>query len=290
MLKASRSPLLIYREGERVGIKISGDPAQPADPQGYTRQALAVKRPLMRTGKVDAVYLDLPPGRYAVQGFAHNANVASGHFDLYLRDPDRGSFLHGASPTGMVGTPGNAGNIITVGSYDFRGEWDSQAGNRTAYNLQPGQLSYYTSPGYRLDGVVKPDITAPARYTISSLAPGSQMATHPGGTHITPDGRHVAWEGTSAATPYTAGVIALMLQKNPHLDAAQVSAILARTAVKDAYTGAVPNPQWGYGKINPSAAIKAAGMPGQTNGKPVTPAGKPTARPTPRLGAKKTQK
>jgi len=54
-----------------------------------------------------------------------------------------------------------------------------------------------------------------------------------------------------------AGVVALMLQKDPALDAAQVKDILTKTALQDTFTGAVPNINWGYGKIAPAAALAA---------------------------------
>lgn len=85
--------------------------------------------------------------------------------------------------------------------------------------------------------------------------------------NITDDGFHLAWAGTSASSPYTAGVIALMLQKNPTLDANQVKEILKKTAIHDDLTGGTPNPYWGYGKLNPPAAIRdtpAAGGPRRT--------------------------
>jgi subtilisin family serine protease len=110
--------------------------------------------------------------------------------------------------------------------------------------------------------VVKPDILAPGRYLISALAQNSIMGTkeaNPG--HILGGGKYLAWEGTSAATPYVAGVVALMLQKNPQLDAEAVHAILIRTARHDQFTGAVPNPLWGYGKLDPAAALKQVPEP-----------------------------
>jgi len=83
---------------------------------------------------------------------------------------------------------------------------------------------------------------------------------------VTRDGKHMAWSGTSAAAPYVAGVVALMLQKNPTLDAAQIKSILIKTARHDdKFVGTVPNPEWGYGKLNPSAAL--AGTP-HPDGKP----------------------
>jgi len=61
----------------------------------------------------------------------------------------------------------------------------------------------------------------------------------------------------SAANPLTTGVIALMLQVDPRLDAADVKDILQRTARTDRFTGKTPNSTWGYGKLDAYAALKA---------------------------------
>jgi serine protease AprX len=64
--------------------------------------------------------------------------------------------------------------------------------------------------------------------------------------------------GTSMATPHVAGVVALMLEANPHLTPAQVKDILERTATN--MTGRLP---WeaGMGHLNAYAAVaEAAGV------------------------------
>jgi subtilisin family serine protease len=95
------------------------------------------------------------------------------------------------------------------------------------------------------------------------------MGSGAGPTSVTRDGFHIAWEGTSAAAPFAAGVIALMLQKNPKLDSDQIKGILTRTAIRnDKYVGAVPNPEWGYGKINPPGAILETPAPGRVTRRP----------------------
>ncbi len=202
------------------------------------------------------ITLPLPPGKYYAWAYSTSENVSNGGFDFYLPFIANGSFGQGTTKTGMVGSPGNADRVITVGSYDFRNEWVNVTGQATHFNLELGGISDYSSPGYRRDGVIKPDLSAPGRFAISAAAAGSEMAVNAGDVRTTQDGRHLAWTGTSASTPYVTGVVALMLQKNPKLDIDQVKEILHRSATGDRQTGAVPNGLWGYGKVNPEAAIK----------------------------------
>lgn len=219
-------------------------------------------------GKTDVAQIQLPVGDYWMYGFGSTANVKSGRFDLYSVEPaymNKAIFGMGTEKTQMVGSPGNAKNAITVGSFDFRNSWENLQGETAFYNLVLGGPSSYTSPGYRRDGVVKPDISAPARYTISSLSESAKPASggcegsmaSGNGEDFTKDGFHIAWDGTSAASPFAAGVIALMLEKNPTLDAEQIRQILRKSARKDSTVGGVPNAVWGWGMLDPAAAIAA---------------------------------
>jgi subtilisin family serine protease len=63
------------------------------------------------------------------------------------------------------------------------------------------------------------------------------------------------FNGTSAATPYTAGVVALMFQKKPALTLGQIRELLKNNASHDGFTATLPNPSWGYGKLD-LAAVK----------------------------------
>jgi subtilisin family serine protease len=201
------------------------------------------------------VSLTLPPGRYIVWGFGMPNRFEDGRFALYLPQTGAASFGRGAERRHMVGTPGNASHAITVGSYDFRARWQTTGGEWVGYNLELGALSRYSSPGFRRDGRIKPDIVAPGQWSISALAKDSAMGVG-AGAKLADTGQHIIWNGTSAAAPYTAGVIALMLQKNPTLDAVQILDILRETAIQDEHTGTLPNPQWGYGRLNPVMAIR----------------------------------
>jgi len=219
----------------------------------------------------DKLYIPLPVGSYDLYAFSNSAKVSSGNVDFYAPNVRVADFGRGGTKSGMVGSPGNANNVITVGAYNFRKNWTNMTGTETMYSFDVGEISEYSSPGgRRRDGVVKPDIAAPATYTISPLS----SATGPTSTacdgnnmgagsqkFITPDGKYIAWEGTSASSPYAAGVVALMLQKNPTLDAEQVRAIITKSAKSGGVIGGVPNAAWGYGMLDPAAAIRATPAP-----------------------------
>ncbi len=244
-------------DGDTRG-KFKAPPSEPSDPSAFFG---TVKSETTDDGKQDHLSVPLPAGKYLVVGFGASEKVGDGGFDLYLPFPQDASFGQGTDKRYMVSTPGNADNVITVGAYNVRRSWTGQDGKSTNYNLVLGDFSDYSSPGYRRGGLVKPEILAPGTYMLSPLAAGSALGKDgdgkPDPTMILPDGKHLAWAGTSAASPYTAGVIALMLEKNPTLDESQVRDILTKSATQDTLTGAVPNSQWGYGKLNPAAALAA---------------------------------
>ncbi|MDL4772869.1 S8 family peptidase [Actinomadura xylanilytica] len=95
---------------------------------------------------------------------------------------------------------------------------------------------------------------------VSVIAPGKDILTiAPGGGYI------VKGEGTSFATPFVAGVAALVKQTHPRLTAAQLKQRIEATA--DGQKGAGS----GYGVVNPLAAVTAVIDPNT----PLAPASEP---------------
>lgn len=210
---------------------------------------------------LDQVMISLPAGDYDLAGYGNGPNVPVGKFDVYLPFTDCLSMTQGVDFTQLVAAPGTAGSVITVGAYVNRNSWPNAAGTTTTKNEEVGSIADFSSAGFRRDGVVKPEIVGPGCFMLSTLAAGSDMekeAVRVSNLLLVSTKKHVAWQGTSASSPYTAGVIALMLQANPKLTNSQIKAILVRTAAKDRFTGAVPNERWGYGKLDPVAAVRAA--------------------------------
>jgi serine protease AprX len=104
-----------------------------------------------------------------------------------------------------IGSPDAAQSAITVGNM---------------YDLGPGKdgfaLEAHSGRGPTADGRPKPDLCGPG---VNILAANAFF------------GNYVRMSGTSMATPFVAGLAALVLQANPNLTPADVKAVLVGTAV-----------------------------------------------------------
>jgi len=150
-----------------------------------------------------------------------------------------------------VGIPGTARDVVTVGAYITNASWtgmNSQVYGRT--DIAPGGIASFSSWGPTRDGRTKPDVVAPG--TIIASARSNTIREQ----ESDPDAFHRVLSGTSMATPHVAGVIALMLQYDSHIQAADIPGILRQTARLDADTGVFTNgsPVWGFGKIDARTA------------------------------------
>lgn len=150
----------------------------------------------------------------------------------------------------IVGSPGNASNAITVAAYLGRASWTATSGS--FYTLTPQEsISSFSSQGPRVDGFQKPEITASGQNVISARSSNSSVAASSNidGTY------YMTNQGTSMSSPGVAGAVALLLQANPGLTAAQVKARLTLNAKQDGATGTVPNARWGFGKLDIYKAV-----------------------------------
>lgn len=155
-----------------------------------------------------------------------------------------------------LGEPAGCGkNVITVASY--RAKFYTLTGNALY-----GDISAFSSFGPTVDERVKPDIASTGQSVWSSV--NSYDITQNSSDKIEMNGREygfAAFSGTSMSGPMVAGIVALMLEANPAMSATQAKEILKETARLDEYTGNIGSNghhQWGWGKANALAAVKAA--------------------------------
>ena len=152
---------------------------------------------------------------------------------------------------GSITSPGDDPAAITVGAVD-----------------KSDNLASFSSRGPNYDGSVKPDVVNIGVNVVAARASGTSLGT-PVNQYYT------SLSGTSMATPMTAGVVALLLQKNPYLTPAQVKTALTATALH--MGNGTPNNNYGYGRVQAMAAFNY--VSGNVSPTPtISPT--PTTRPT----------
>lgn len=140
-----------------------------------------------------------------------------------------------------IGSPGAAADGITVAAMADVGE--------LGFNL-----AQFSSRGPTADGRIKPDIAAPG-YNITAAEANTTNG-------------YVTYSGTSMATPYTAGVIALMIDAKPSISTSNIKSTIMNSAQEWGPSG--QDIDYGAGRLQAYDAIKAAGNFSGTG--PVVPA------------------
>jgi len=183
--------------------------------------------------------------------------LSSSHYSVKFRRPNS-SYL--------VLLPSTADDCISVAASTHRTQWTDFEGNDHEYgHVVVGGIANFSSPGPRIDGVLKPNITAPGQVMIScrhseniwldgSLA--NRIISNNGEPGLPAD--YLALEGTSMSAPAAAGSAALILQSNPNLSPADLRWIIFQGAITDSMTGETPNNRWGWGKLDVISAIETS--------------------------------
>ncbi|MEO6511774.1 MAG: S8 family serine peptidase [Nocardioides sp.] len=141
---------------------------------------------------------------------------------------------------GTISSPGVATDVVTVGAASdpssLAGTADTDSGLYLAGFSSRGPTTNPAAP-------LKPDVVAPGLSVVAAQA----------GTTSS----YLALSGTSMATPFVAGVVALGLEAAPAATPAQVKNALRASAQDAGATG--PDNEWGFGLVDARAFVAALG-------------------------------
>ena len=177
------------------------------------------------------------PGEWVIE--LTNAGAAPITYHAWIDGDQWDAFKDDVSRASTIGSPGSAASIISVGNYHSSGK-------------DKGKLSESSSRGPRLDGLQKPDLSAPGESICSA-----KRDLHLGCCCDCCCSSYIDMNGTSMAAPHVTGAIALMLERNPNLTHDTIKSILIAQARRDSFTGGAPNNEFGAGKLDVLAAINS---------------------------------
>lgn len=157
-----------------------------------------------------------------------------------------------------IGIPATEERAIAVGSLVSRAKFEGPGGEAAVPNVTVGALSAFSSLGPTRAGVQKPDVAAPGEVVTAALSANCGFAVDPRlASRLHPSGKYVTIQGTSMATPFVAGLVALLLQREPRLTPEDVQQRLRVSSRRDAGTGRVWNPRSGWGRLDAEALLRS---------------------------------
>lgn len=142
----------------------------------------------------------------------------------------------------FIGYPGTADHGMPIAAYTGHGYWGAE----------PGVRAPYSGRGVRIDGEPILWISGPDDPITAGTRPGAQAL-------------HVIYGGTSGASPHVAGGAALLLSQNPTWTGDDVKEAIRKGALVDgavSTAGAVPNTDYGHGKVRIHEALYGKAPPG----------------------------
>ena len=150
-------------------------------------------------------------------------------------------------PNSALYAPANDPYVITVGATDDQG---------TA-SASDDKLASFSSYGTTQDGFSKPDVVAPGRHIITTLASNSSFKLNYPTFMV--GSQYIQLGGTSVAAPSLAGVAALYVESNPTVRPGQAKGVLLATANALAFAGS------GAGYPDAANAIGYVGLVGNAD-------------------------
>ncbi len=186
------------------------------------------------------------PGTWRLR--LHGVEVHHGQVDVWALDNSEQLDVlfvgRTVQDTMKIGSPGAAASAITVASYTTKIKWQDARGNFQEVGMDLDDISDFSSEGPLRNGGQKPDLAAPGAMIVSALSADSQV---PPAYFVKPGYRVDA--GTSMATPFVTGLVALLLERDPQLDPDAIKAMLRANSQVPGQPRGIFDSKWGYGLI-----------------------------------------
>ncbi|MDZ8109163.1 MAG: S8 family peptidase [Nostoc sp. DedQUE12a] len=176
-----------------------------------------------------------------------NTSATETRVDVWTLDDTSSVFFTGKSINDAVkiGSPGAASSAITVAAYTTKAKYTDIDNEVREMGLDLDTISEFSSEGPLRNDAQKPDIAAPGAMIVSTLSADANSARS---SMI--NSKFVAMAGTSMATPFVTGLVALLLQRDPQLDPATLKDLLRKNSAIPGKPAGTFDEKWGYGVIN----------------------------------------
>lgn len=197
--------------------------------QGTSNRGTEAKRYLLTP--------NLPPKNTKVYQLEVTNTASAGdtpkvHF--YSVTSSQGTFVD-ADPQYTLRSGPDADTVIAVGAWVHRRSWTNYQGSGFSFGETEQETASFSSRGPRIDGVMKPEITAPGSVVIttadSNVLPSDAFRiSNDGSGDGTGPTNYRAIQGTSFSCPVAAGAAALLVEADPTLHPLQLRRLIMDTA------------------------------------------------------------
>lgn len=176
-----------------------------------------------------------------------NTTDSDTRLDVWAVDDHSSVFFTGKSVKDAVkiGSPGAASSAITVAAYTTKVQYTDIDNQLRDMGLEVDTMSEFSSEGPLRNDAQKPDIAAPGAMIVSTLSANASLDRS-----MMLNSKFVVMAGTSMATPFVTGLVALLLQRDPKLDPATVKDLLRKNSSIPGKPPGTFDSKWGFGVIN----------------------------------------
>ncbi|MBH24203.1 MAG: hypothetical protein CMH57_07065 [Myxococcales bacterium] len=222
-------------------------------------------------------------GALEAGGYVLELEGGRGRFDAWiaLRGAFGARFGGFIDPNTRITVPGTSPAAISVGAWVSRSSWPSRSGGVPTLEVTLGAPAVFSGTGPTRDQRPKPDVLAPGLFVLSALSAAADPRVNPGSFYgaasragvdpVLEGGLYASSQGTSAASPFVAGLAALLLEQDPTRDVEAIRDIV-RASSQRVEVGASRfwHPKAGFGLIDVEAALalgrgeRGAGAPSAT--------------------------